>query len=404
MKITSELNAIDTPGFGLIVHSGAEIFSQFLGRRTLKPARPLTRDTRFRVASVSKMFTIFGVMLLVERGKISLDEDAGKYLGFELRNPTCPRKITVRMLASHTSGLRDGKIYSIPPNFSVEEFFKPHGKFWENGAHFAPQSEPVGEYFSYSNLNYGLLGTIVEAVTGQRFDEYQRENVFAPLEIRAEYLPGNFSAADFANLGTTYQKKNPAGQWNEFGEWFGKADDFRGVQPARDTVALQNPYAENFQGTYDLSGYRVGTNATIFSPQGGLRISYTELSHVLEMLLSGGKFRGRQILSGESLAEMFRPQWSFDGKNGDTDGGAFKNYGLGTYSTEIFGRRWLGHAGSAFGLQSGIFVSGGAGFTYMFNGTAVSEDDERSRGKVSGNYIWEEKIFHAVTALTDKKI
>ena len=65
---------------------------------------PLIRNTRLRVASVSKMFTVFGVMQLVEAGKIDLDEDVSRYLGFELRNPNFPdEKITVRMLASHTS-------------------------------------------------------------------------------------------------------------------------------------------------------------------------------------------------------------------------------------------------------------------------------------------------------------
>ena len=84
-----------------------------------------------------------------------------EYLNFTLRNPNQPhKKITVRMLACHTSSIRDGKIYSIPPDKNVEEFFKPSGEFWEGGVHFA--QEAVGEFFTYCNLNYGLLGTIIE--------------------------------------------------------------------------------------------------------------------------------------------------------------------------------------------------------------------------------------------------
>ena len=398
------------PGLGVIIFRvGKEIFSAFHGRRDIAANKPVTRDTRFRAASVSKLFTIFALMQLVEQGKISLDDDAGKYLGFELRNPNQPqKKITVRMLASHTSSIRDGKIYSIPPKFCVEEFFSPRGEFFENGAHFAP--ETVGEYFTYSNLNYGLLGTIIEVVTGKRFDLYQKENLFKQLDIKADYLPGHFERREFELLGTIYQKKNPLGQWNEFGDWFATIDDYKGIQPPKDTVRLQNPYAQNFQGVYSLEGYRIGTNATIFSPQGGLRISFEELAHALEMMINGGIYRSRQILSRESLDEMFKPNWIYDSEsqNGCPYGGAILNYGLGTYfidgksSARVCREHeinLLGHTGAAYGLLSGIFFIPHTkdGFIYMLNGEAMAEDfDPRSKGKFSDNYIWEERIMEAV--------
>ena len=401
---------IKVPGLGVIVYKdGREIYSKFLGKRVIETSKPVTRDTRFRAASVSKMFTIFTVMQLAEQGKISLDADAGEYLNFNLRNPAYPqKKITVRMLASHTSSLRDGKIYSIPPNFSVEEFFSPRGKFWEDGAHFAPAQEEIGEYFTYSNLNYGLLGTIIERVTGKRFDLYQRENLFRQLDIKADYLPANFSAKEFELLGAVYQKKNLRGQWDEFGDWYGKADDYKGIQPPKDTVQLQNPYAEEFQGIYSLKDYRVGTNATIFSPQGGLRISFEELAHALEMMMNGGIYRGRRVLSQNSLDEMFKPHWVYKNKNGRPYGGAILNYGLGTYfidgkSNARVCRKHeinlIGHTGAAFGLLSGIFFipETKSGFVYMTNGEAIEEDlDPRSLGKFSGNYIWEENIMGSI--------
>ena len=406
-------DGIKVPGLGVIVYKdGREIYSKFLGKRVIETSKPVTRDTRFRVASVSKMFTIFSVMQLVEQKKIFLDEDAEKYLNFPLRNPACPqKKITVRMLASHLSSIRDGKIYSIPPNFSVEEFFSPSGKFWENGNHFAPPEEKIGEYFTYSNLSYGLLGTIIESVTNKRFDVYQKENLFEPLEIKADYLPGNFKSREFNLLGTIYQKKNPQGIWNEQGAWFGKADDFNGIQPPKDTVRLQNPYAENFQGVYDLKNYQVGTNATIFSPQGGLRISFEELAHALEMMMSGGFYRGRKILKPESLTMMFKSSWIYDSKNGRPYGGAILNYGLGTYfvdgkSTARLCKmreiNFIGHTGVAFGLISGVFFipHSKSGLVYMMNGTAIEEDtDPRSFGQFSKNYIWEEKIMSTVCDL-----
>ena len=394
------------PGLGVIVFKdGREVFSTFSGNRILgKNSKPVTRQTRFRAASVSKIFTIFSVMQLVELGKISLDDDASDFLGFELRNPNQPqKKITVRMLASHTSSLRDGKIYSLPPEMSIRELFQPDGKFWENGNHFAPRDEKIGEFFTYSNLNYGVLGTIIEAVTGKRFDIFQRENIFRRLEMLADYLPANLDKTAFEQLGALYRKKNSSGVWDEFGDWHAQLDDFDGIQPAKDTVALQNPYAENFNRVCSLKNYRVGTNATFFSPQGGLRISFDELANALEMILHGGNFRGQKILSGESLETIFKPQWIFNPqtRNGDTFGGSFMTYGLGTHSVECrkFSTTLLGHLGDAFGMLSGLFFipNTKSGFVYMLNGQAIDPDnDPRSKSNINGFFAWEEKIFNAV--------
>ena len=423
-QLTKRLDAMlgDTgtkvPGLGVVLYrNGQEVYSHFMGsRRFLTPdgtaAEPITRDTRFRIASVSKQFTIFTLMQLVEAGKLRLDDDVSRYLGFSLRNPAHPdTPITVRMLASHTSSLRDGKVYSIPPSVNVREFFTPEGRYYENGDHFAPAEEAPGSYFCYANINYGLLGTIIEAVTGERFDRYQKKHILKELDTHADYVPGNLAKRDFAKLGTIYQKKDESGHWNEFGRWYGKADDYGGQQPKKDSIYLQNPYAEDIQGWFPLKDYVPGTNATMLSPQGGLRISYEELTHCLEMLMNGGSYHGRQILSPISIAEMLRPQWQYDAaqKNGSTGGGTLLSYGLGEVqiagnSTSRVNRAHevdlVGHNGEAFGLLSGVFFRPGTkdGFVYIMNGEAVAEDDDpRSAGTFSGNYIWEEEIMDALT-------
>ena len=390
---------LEFPALGYIVYKdGKEIFSKFVGSRRLdKKNLPVTRDTKFRVASLSKQFTIFTVMQLVEQGKLNLDEDVSNYLGFELRNPKFSEiPITCRMLASHTSSLRDGKVYSIPPNCSVEEFFKRDGKFFEDGGYFG--NEPPIKFFTYCNLNYGILGTVIECVTGKRFDIYQRENILAQLDTRADYVVGNLSRKDFNLLGTTYQKSD--------GIWQAEIDDYHGIQPARETISLQNPYAENVCQTYNLRDYKIGTNATIFSPQGGLRISLDELSHAMEMIFNGGTYRGRKILSEKSLSEMFKPQWIYNGNNGDTCGGVMLSYGLGEYqidgktSARLSQNRvinFVGHTGIAFGLLAGFFMTNNRdGFIYIANGHTFDLEDPRSFGKFSGNYIYEEKIVEEI--------
>ena len=255
-------------------------------------------------------------------------------------------------------------------------------------------------------MNYGILGTIIERVTGKRFDVYMKENIFAPIEIFAEYVPGNFSDAEFEKLGTLYRKKNPTGVWDEFGKWYGTIDEYKNFRPAKNTLAIQNPYAENFQPVCDLKNYSPGRNATIFSPQGGLRISFEELSHGLEMLMNGGTWRGKKILRPESVAEMLKIRWRYDpeNKNGSDCGGAVLSYGMGIYfidgkSSARLCRKYevdlIGHTGEAFGMMSGLFFRPGSrdGFIYMMNGEAIEEDtDVRSKGKFGANYIWEENI------------
>ena len=394
----------EVPGLGVIVFKdGRELCAKFFGSRRLGTnQKPVTRQTRFRIASVSKMFTAFAIMQLVERGKISLDSDAGDLLGFELRNPNQPNeKISVRMLASHTSSIRDGKIYSLPPEVSVAELFKPDGAFWEDGKHFASRNEKVGEFFTYSNLNYGLLGTIIEAVTGKRFDVYQRENIFSPLDIKADYLPANFYVEEFENLGALYREKTACENDNKYKKWFAQLDNFCSIHIDKDTVALENPYSENFNRVCSLEGYRVGTNATFFSPQGGLRISFDELANALEMILHGGNFRGRRILSRQSLETMFKPHWTFNPlkPNGDTSDGAFLSYGLGTYRVDFQSTTLLGHGGEAFGMLSGLFVipRTRSGFAYMMNGHSCAVCS-------NGLFVCEEKIFDAVTRLLENHV
>ena len=96
-------------------------------------------------------------------------------------------------------------------------------------------------------------------------------------------------------------------------------------------------------------------------------------------------FRGKKILSSESVAEMIKPHWIYNGNNGDTQDGAIKSYGLGVYNYDA---NLIGHTGEAFGLLSGLYFipNSGAGFIFMLNGEATT----------GGNYLLEGKIIGAI--------
>lgn len=401
-NLDSELAALigdsDTKvvGLGVIAFKdGKEIYSYFGGRRHIFPDKPMTRQTLLRVASPSKIFVALSIMQLVEQGRINLSDDVSDWLGFELRNPNFPAKpITIEMLACHTSALRDGKFYMLPPQYSLKEFFTADGVAYEDGAHFS--TEVPGKYFHYCNLNYGILGTIIERVTGERFDVYQQNHILKQLGIGGGYVVGNFSDEEFKNLGTLYVKNSA------------QMDDYK-ARPRRDIVSLPNFYS-GVPLDCDLSDYRIGTNATIFAPQGGLRISFEDLGKCLQVLMNRGEYNGRRIICAESFDAMISSHWNFDAANpnGNTYGGVMENYGLGTY--KIFGRSrarlckdfdidLIGHSGEAFGMISGVYFVPNTrdGVIFMINGTAIKPDiDPRSRGKFSASYIWEEEVMNPI--------
>jgi CubicO group peptidase (beta-lactamase class C family) len=131
------------------------------GNSNLEFNTPITDNTVFRVASISKTITALAFMQLVEQKKIELDEDVSKFLGFEFRNPyVIDIPITPRMLLSHTSGLQDdvevydkflNMSYEINPSPNISKLLNKNGDFFSKSIFL---DKKPGSYFNYSNLNY----------------------------------------------------------------------------------------------------------------------------------------------------------------------------------------------------------------------------------------------------------
>jgi CubicO group peptidase (beta-lactamase class C family) len=160
-----------------IVKSGELVLSQAYGLASLEYEVPATVDTRFNVASVSKQFTAFSIVLLEQQGKLAIDDDVRKYLP-EL--PDFGATITIRHLLNHTSGLRNFQ--------SLLQLAGWRDGDAMNGAdlleYIALQRElnfPPGSEYLYCNTGYNLMAEIVERVSGQPFIEWTRENIFEPL-------------------------------------------------------------------------------------------------------------------------------------------------------------------------------------------------------------------------------
>lgn len=344
----------------------------YLGKRDLDRNLPVNENTVFRVASVSKMFTVTALMQLYDQGLFRMDDDVSRYLGFQLRNPNFPDvPITFSMLMSHTSGLRDGEGYGnfLMASYNQKPFpvlstvVSPGGLYYTGDMWSKTESSGKG-YFTYANINFGILGTLVERLSGERFDKYCINHIFNPLKISASFDIRDIP--DINDLGVIYRKEN--------GKWVPQNDQWKGIRPP----------------SRDLSEYETGSNAVLFAPQGGLRISARDLSKFLVLHQNNGKLDGVRLLSDTAAKLMHRVVWEFNGENGASENYFFTRYAHGCMRTNrlVPGVELVGHSGDAYGLLSGLYYSetGDFGFVFITNG------GEWTPGRYSGWQTVEEEV------------
>jgi Beta-lactamase class C and other penicillin binding proteins len=404
-SVAAELSGLSV----VVLRDRAIAYEGYFGRSYIDPDhpeldRPVTADTRFRIASISKTFTALGAMRLVDRGLLDLEADVSDYLGFSLRNPHWPSEaITSAMLLSHSSSLRDGGGYSLSAGHRLAEFFSPGFDAYEGGAHFAAPErggeadrEP-GAYYEYCNLGYGVLATAIENISGQRFDEYMRVRVLSPLGLSASYNVLTLPDAAFANLAPLYRKGRGGESWDPEGPWLPQVDDYRGLRPA--------PLS-------GIEGYAPGTNGTLFSPQGGLRASCREIARLATLLMGGDALGDTELVSPNVIARMESVAWSYDprGRNGFLDDGDTRATGLGLVRTtnsvdELGGDALLsggrgpclwGHHADAYGLRGGMLFDSETGFGLVYLIGGLPDDPTRHRGSHYSRSIWEERIMEAI--------
>ncbi|MHB1327264.1 MAG: serine hydrolase domain-containing protein, partial [Gemmatimonadales bacterium] len=192
--IDAEMIRSAIPGLAAaIVKSGQVAWSRGYGwadigaGRRMDPARTIQN-----IGSISKTVTGTAVMQLVERNQLDLDEDVARYLPFSVRHPAYPNiPITCRLLLTHRSGIIDGEAYGAgyacaDPSTALgdwlRDYLTPTGRHFKTEDNFGTW-EP-GTTWRYCNVAFGLLGHIVEQVSGEPFRDYTKKHIFAPLGLR----------------------------------------------------------------------------------------------------------------------------------------------------------------------------------------------------------------------------
>jgi CubicO group peptidase (beta-lactamase class C family) len=163
------------PGAAIaVVKNGKTVKKQGYGVASVEFNVPVTAETVFEIGSITKQMTGAGILLLVEEGKINLDEKISVYLP---NTPEAWRNVTVRNLLTHTSGIKSytaiGVGFELTKRLKRDDFIKALAQY--------PLDFETGSRYSYSNSGYNLLGFIIEAVSGKSYWDFMRERIFQKL-------------------------------------------------------------------------------------------------------------------------------------------------------------------------------------------------------------------------------
>ena len=250
------------PGLALsIVHNDEILYTQGYGIAG-PDGTSVTPQTPFLICSLSKSFTALAIMQLVEAGKIDLDAPIQKYLTwFTLADPKAAEQIKIHHLLSHTSG-----ISQLTGNKDILSD-DMHDDALENSIRElsnARLNRPVGESYEYSNINYAILGLVVQVVSGQSYESYIKEHIFTPLDMNNSYTSKTEAEAHGLATGHTY---------------------FFGHPLVRTNVSFPRRLL----------------------PAGFLMSSSEDMGHYLIAQINNGNYRGVKILSPEYIALMRQP-------------------------------------------------------------------------------------------------
>ena len=185
-SLLASWNREDAPGVAVLVqHHGRDVYKHCYGSASLEHALPITPETVFDLASVSKHLTAFSVLLLEKSGQIRLDDDIRRYLP-EL--PDFCTQVKVSDLLYQSSGLWEfWSILNQYSGFEARDYFSTDDVL-RLISHQKEPTFPPGTKYSYSNTNYALLSVIVARVTGESFGDWTSANVFGPLGMTATHF------------------------------------------------------------------------------------------------------------------------------------------------------------------------------------------------------------------------
>ena len=315
-------------GMSVVLFDDGEIIhTENLGYADREQEIPCDDNTRYRIASISKLISTIGLMKMVEKGDIALDTKLTEATGIDYDWAYSSGTVELWHLLTHTAGLFDTWSFEYEPNmrYSINRLM----------ANSHSGAEP-GTTFNYSNFGSGSIGAIIERITGEYFHDYMDKTLFTPLGMDAGYvidlIDDKESAANLYDYDGEILKPKEWGRNSEYYESFG----------------LGNSY---------------------YSAQCELIITPSDLAQFGIALAGDGTAGGKTILSAESVAAMNKNYISAE------------NFDMGLnvriYDDVVEGRTIYGHPGNALGCINGLFYdpSDGTGIVFLTNSCLPYTDE-----------------------------
>ncbi len=254
----------------LVARHGQVVSLEAAGYQDLENRKPMRTDTIFNIRSLTKPVTAIGIMILMEEGRLALNDPVEKYLPeFKIatrKTQDQSNPITIRHLLTHTAGL---SLYRLPES---EEIAIKRNRTLADYVTFlskqVPEFEP-GTQHRYSSGGFAILGRIIEVVSGKSYDLFIKERIFDPLGMKDSFF--FIPAEKQSRVASIYRFQNgKLSKWEE------------------------------------IMAYR--QNAKYPGPEFGMYSTASDLASLCQMMLDGGTFKGKRILSKMSVEAMTENQ------------------------------------------------------------------------------------------------
>jgi CubicO group peptidase (beta-lactamase class C family) len=294
--IEGQMRRLKMPGVALAIVEGDKIVRLRGFGRSRPGGETPTPQTPFLIGSVTKSVTALAVMQLVESGKVSLDAPVKHYLPwFRVADPEASARITVRHLLNQTSGMS-----TLAGMICVDDSDDSPDATERQARAFSTLklNRPVGASFQYCNLNYNLLGLVIEAASGQSYAEYVQEHIFTPLDMHHTYTSQVRAKQNGLAMGHRY--------------WFG----------------------------IPIAAHNIPIPPSSM-PAGGLISTSEDMAHYLIAHLNGGRYGEAQIISSASIDELHR-----DVAEQRVLGASVTAYGMGWFVDKLDGTKLVSHGGN----------------------------------------------------------
>lgn len=305
--INEYVNGEFVPGLSVgVVYNNEVIYTKGFGVKNVDTKEPIDENSIFHMASVSKTFVATGIMQLVQQGKIHLDEYVIEYLPYFKLKDDRYKKITIRQLLTHISGMPDEDDYEWDKPQYDEEALERYVRsisgrelMWE-----------PGEKFAYSNIAYEILGNVIEKASGMSFEKYMKENILNVVQMKES----NF------------------------------------LKPLVSKELLTSPHILDIKNGYGDTVSKVFPYNRAHGPSSTLCSNVVEMCNYAIANMKVGKFKGNKILEAHSYLELWR-KYALTGWGGYTS-----EIGLAWFLGEYKGNKVRSHSGMDTGFRSNLII------------------------------------------------